>query len=429
MVQIEVSRHPAAAPLQTASGVNLADVMACLEAHPALSPRQRREMVSALRTIARLMGTDLSAIPADPPGLRRRLEAVSPAAGGLSQGRWNNIRSLTLAALKHAGVQTMPGRSREPLLPAWETLRAGLPDATFRHGLSRFMSFCSAQQITPEAVDAAVFERFRAALDRDSLVKKTWTVYRTACVLWNRAGETLSGWPELVVAVPSASRRYALAWDDFPGSFRADAEAFLYRLGNQDPFADDYAAPAKASTVQMRRKQILQIATALTCSGRPAETITDLTVLVELDNAKQALRFFFDRAGGQSTKYLHQQALLIGTIARHWVKAKADHVQALGGICRRLAIKNTGMTDKNRARLRQFDDPANVDALLSLPRRVLRQVQREDRGLRRDALRVMLALGVEVLIVAPMRVNNLAGIDTSATWCGPASDLLLSSTW
>ena len=74
-------------------------------------------MVSGLRTIARLMGTDLSAIPADPPGLRRRLEAVSPAAGGLSQGRWNNIRSLTLAALKHAGVQTMPGRSREPLLP------------------------------------------------------------------------------------------------------------------------------------------------------------------------------------------------------------------------------------------------------------------------------------------------------------------------
>jgi integrase len=76
-----------------------------------------------------------------------------------------------------------------------------------------------------------------------------------------------------------------------------------------------------------------------------------------------------------------------------------------------LAIKKQGMTDKNRARLRQFDDAANVEALLTLPYRVLREVERADMGRRRDALRVMAALAVELLIVAPVRVKNLTSLE------------------
>ncbi len=270
-------------------------------------------MISALRSLARLLGLDPAAIPADPRDLRNRLAALSPAAGGISHGRWNNVRSLALAALRQGGVRTL-GRAREPLAPAWEALRARLPDAKTRHGLSRFMSVCSAQQIAPAAVDAAVFAQFQQALDNDSLVKAPGTVFRTTCVLWNRAAATIAGWPSLTVPVPNRSRRYARDWSEFPASFRADADAFLGRLGNQDPFADDYAPPARPSTVHMRRKQILQIATALAAAGHPIEGITGLAVLVELPHAKLALRFFKDRAGGQVTKYLHQQALLLKTL-------------------------------------------------------------------------------------------------------------------
>jgi integrase len=242
-------------------------------------------------------------------------------------------------------------------------------------------------------------------------MRKPHTVHRTACVLWNRAAQTIDGWPDLIVTVPNTSRRYALGWESFPDSFRADAEAFLYRFGNQDPFSDAYAMPAKPSTVAMRRKQILQIATALVGSGQSASAIIDLATLVQLPNATLALRFFLNRAGGKQTKYLHQQALLIKTIARHWASADRDQVDALGVICRRLAVKNTGMTDKNRARLRQFDEPANVAALVNLPGRVRHEVQEDDPGGRREALRVMFALAVELLLVAPMRINNLAGLE------------------
>jgi len=193
-------------------------------------------------------------------------------------------------------------------------------------------------------VDLTVFAQFQQALETDSLAKAPHTVYRTACVLWNRAAQSIAGWPTLTVPVPSGSRRYARDWADLPDSFRSDANAFLDRMGNQDPFADDYAPSTKPSTVHMRRKQILQVATALAASDFPIHDITGLAVLAEVANAKLALRFFLDRTGDKITKYLHQHALLLKTIASHWIKAPPAQIEALSAISRRLAPKHIGMT-------------------------------------------------------------------------------------
>jgi integrase len=53
----------------------------------------------------------------------------------------------------------------------------------------------------------------------------------------------------------------------------------------------------------------------------------------------------------------------------------------------------------------------NVYALLGLPNRVLREVRRDDGGHRRDALRAMFAVAIELLIVAPIRAKNLTAIE------------------
>lgn len=410
----------------TAQTLTFADVIARLLADPN-PPRRRGQMISALRTVARLLNADPAAVPAEPNPLRKKFESISPTAAGMRRGRWYNVRSLTLSALKHAGIQVMRGRAHTPLAADWELLRAGLADAKSRHGLSRLMSFCTERGVSPGAVDAATFAQFKAALENDSIVRKTKTVYRTACVLWNQAAASIPGWPSLSVPVPSASRRYALDWSDFPDSFRSDAEAFLYHPKHSGIFSLDYAKPVKPSTTHLRHKQIPQIATALVCSGFPIERITSLAVLVERENAERALAYFYTRNGERLTKYLHQQALLIKTIARHWVKASPEQIEALGAYCRNLAVKNTGMTSKNRARLRQFDNVANVDALLGLPSRVVRQIQRDDRGRRQDALRILLALAIEFLAVAPIRIANLTGleIERHLVWIRAGGDEVL----
>jgi integrase len=409
---LEHSREPGRKAIDPTAGMNVADVIGRVEADNNLDVGRRASMLSALRTMCRVLNASPQSVPASLRNLRQRLEGISYGATGLSRGRWNNVRSLTLAALKQAGIRAMPGGSHQPLGLAWEPLWARLPGHQLKCGLSRFMRFCSAHQISPETVDSAVFERYRDAMENDSLVRHAKTVYRTACVMWNKAAGTISGWPERTVPVPNDSRRYALGWGDLPASFKSDVEAYFERLGNQDPFADDYVPSLRPATIDLRRKQILQLATALVLSGFPAQQVTGLEALAKAENARLSLRFFWDRAGGKSTEWLYNHAILLRGIARHWVKPRdAANVEKLEALSKGLAVKKSGMTEKNRARLRQFDDAANVDGLLDLPDRELRRVRKEDRGGHRDAVRVALALAVELLIVAPIRIKNLTSLE------------------
>jgi integrase len=350
-------------------------------------------------------------VPAEPRNLRVRLNAVAPAATGLGSGSWNNVRSLTLAAIRQAGVRAMPGSTRQPLAFPWEALRAHLVDRHLRYGLSRFMSFCSGQGITPDAVNQAVFDRYLHALDSESLRGDPKQCHKTACATWNEAAKTIPGWPQALVVVPDATRRYAYDWDAFPSSLLSEVERYLAHLNSEDPFADDYVESLRPTTIDARRQQIRQIASALARSGYPVEQITGLTVLVKPEKVELALRFFWDRAGKKKTEWLYHQAVLLRNIARHWVKPAENELKAVENLCRRFATKKNGLTEKNRGLLRQFDDQANVDALLTLPARVLQRVKAKDKGGHRDAAQVALALGVELLIVAPMRIKNLTFLE------------------
>ena len=83
--------------------------------------RQRQDMSSAVRQVAKALGKKPEEVPADPRLLSIRLKSVSPEALGYAPARWNNIRSLLRKAL--ALVQpVMPGNSAVPLSPAWEVL-------------------------------------------------------------------------------------------------------------------------------------------------------------------------------------------------------------------------------------------------------------------------------------------------------------------
>jgi integrase len=390
----------------------LSDVITQIKSHPGIAPARQREMVSAIRTVCRILSLPPESVPAAPAELRERLKRVSHLSAGLSVGRWNNVRSLTLTALNIAGILTLPGRSREPLSSDWEALLKGLCRRDLRYGLSRFVSFCSARKIAPAAVDARAFELYSEVLANGSLVRFPKTNYRTTCLMWNQAAETTAGWPKFRVTVPSHRRRYTLSYDNLPPTFRSDVEAYLNHVENRDPFSDDYAPALRAATIHGRRKEILQLVTAALSGAGSAEEMVSLAVLTHPENAKRALRFFYDRAGGEKSEGLHNKAILLRTIARNWCKATKADFDALDGLCKRLAFKRTGMTEKNKALLRQFDDPKNLASLLTLPERVLRRTRRGARGFRGEAVEVMCAAAIELLLTAPMRIKNLTSLET-----------------
>lgn len=73
---------------------SLAELMERIATEEALTPRQRQEIRSALRAVARAIGRRPEEIPARPRQLRERLAVLTPAMVGVSQGRWNNVLSL-----------------------------------------------------------------------------------------------------------------------------------------------------------------------------------------------------------------------------------------------------------------------------------------------------------------------------------------------
>jgi integrase len=76
-----------------------------------------------------------------------------------------------------------------------------------------------------------------------------------------------------------------------------------------------------------------------------------------------------------------------------------------------------GLTDTNRERLRPFDDERHVSALLQLPSDLVGRARRDDLG-RKAALHVQIALVIELLLMAPIRRRNLAGLrlDQHISW-------------
>jgi hypothetical protein len=68
------------------------------------------------------------------------------------------------------------------------------------------------------------------------------------------------------------------------------------------------------------------------------------------------------------------------------------------------------LTEKNRSRLRQFADDAAIDLLLGLPQRLVSDAGKRQLSYR-VALKVQMALAIEFLIIAPIRVGNLVRLD------------------
>ena len=146
-------------------------------------------------------------------------------------------------------------------------------------------------------------------------------------------------------------------------------------------------------------------------AGFPIEQVSDLSVLVRPEHAEAAIRFFYARTGEQKTEAIHQNVMLLRNIAKKRT-SKDDPVRELLDVfCKNFAVSVSGMRARNRYRLTQFDDADNVDALLSLPERIVAEVRRDDDGGYRAAMRIAYAVAIELLIVAPMRIKNLASLE------------------
>jgi hypothetical protein len=354
-----------------------------------------------VRTVARALERPPELILADPVPLGRRLAEISSIALGVSKGRWANVRSLLLQALALSRPM-LPGRHREPLSPPWAALHQALPCRAHAHRLSRLFHWLSARGLSPETVTAGDIEAFGAELREATLSKRPSQIWLGVCWAWNKAQRTVEGWPAATLAIPKKRKPYTFPWPAFPASLKADVDRYLDRLGGDDLLEDLPFRPVCAETVAYRERQLRTFASALIHRGREAASLRTIADLVEIDTFKEGLRFFLERNKNTPSISLHNLACALKGVARHHVKADQTTLDRMAAVIKRLEVPTKGLTRRNRDRLRPLDDPANVQALIDLPPRLMKEASSGKLSPHRAALFAQTAAAIEILLMAPV---------------------------
>ena len=412
-----MTTYPAAVQAACAAPISIAEVRDCILADETLPPARRQDIASALLRLAKALGLPADILLADPVDLRARLKGVTPKMVGIKPPRWKNILSLTRTALTRVGICVVPTRFDSTPAPAWtaclDLLRPA--HATFRGDqkdqdrmlLGRFARYCTGIGIEPAQIDDGVLARFHQDLALRSLVDGYDRAARDTAVRWNQVANSVPGWPQQRLTVADNRNIYAIPWDRFPPALTQDVNAWLGRLAaGSAPTDDDYFKPLRPASIVLRRKQMHLYLSALVLTGEDPASMVDLASVVTPGHVDRGLRFFQERKGETQSLHIGQIAAMVLGCAKHWTNAPASTVRAIRNALRRTMPKTGGMTEKNQALLDQFEDVERLRTLLTLPETILAEAVKEAPNLA-TARRMQMAVMIEILIKAPVRMENL----------------------
>jgi integrase len=385
----------------------MAAVIARIAADQTLSKYKVQQVTWALRAVSKAMGHTPADMRADPRYISKRLVGFTPAMAGLSVGTWTNAVSFTRFAFRHVGIIKEPAETPERFAPEWTALLRLMGRSGDKIGLSRMARYCTSHNIGPEDVDDTVFSAFLQHLTQNAVVKNGKQVHRRAAKIWNNMVQTTRGWPNQIVSVPSYSRIYFLGWDKFPQSLTAEINRHLDVLGGKDILEPLACRPLKPRSIRTRRLQLGAYLSALVIEGVSPLSLPTLAEALRDDLVLKGLRFFMKRAPAESTAQAHDTARMLLSVARHWLKQTEEQVKTLKEYSGSLDNGSEGLSERNRIRLRQFDDADNVLALLKLPKDLVRAGQSDGTPTHAQALLVQTALAVELLLMVAMRRSNL----------------------
>lgn len=392
--------------------LTLEDASNILKERSDLKPSRQRDMLSALTRISKAAGKPMHDIPTDAPALRGILAALHPQQMGITAKSFSTLKSATKAALQASGA-IPEDDPKTDLTPEWQAYSDGCETKPQRYSLVRFMRFCDQRGHGPQDVEDSVLQDFRDYLDHRVLAKDPDALIKEIAQTWNglnrRRGLGLTD-----LTIPKAVRYNARPLSDYPASLIDDLESHLTRQQVTDIFDDSGPTqPIKDITARNIRQHVRQYLDALHQSGVALEDMVNLKAVVTPDLMKQAFRQIMTRLGVDPgdpiPPTLHNIGASLKAIAKHHLQSDLAALAEIDAIRKKVAHNPKGMSDKNKARLDQFDDWRNVALIVGLPRKLMAQAE-ADAPTRANALDAMYAVLIAILLSAPMRIKNAAGL-------------------
>jgi integrase len=391
--------------------VTLAGVLAALERYPALPDTRLRDLRSAVKRVAFLLGQEPAGVRLDLETISARLAALSPVAVGITGKRFANIRSDFLAAVKASGATLVKSGAKAPLSPAWAELFARLSDRRTQFGLSRLARYASAQRLDPQDINDQAIVGFIPGVRDGSLHRNPNALHRQVTQIWNEAARhsELGLRPVTVPSFRAPPKR--IDWALLSDAFRKDMDSYLAWCAGSDPFAVDARSRALAPrTLRPHRDQVHAAVTALVESGTKPSAILSLADLVSPNNLKSILRRRLESVGGEENTFNYSLGKALVQIAHDWVKVDAGSLAEPKRLFAKMPVPVSGLTDKNKKFLRQFDDPRALHRLYGLPQRPWAEVRRDSKPNFRTLAKAQTALAIAILCYMPLRLQNLTPV-------------------
>jgi hypothetical protein len=401
--------HPLPEPATPATLETVLDRLADV---PGLSPSRARDYRSAVLSYAKLKGQPPATIPLDLVEIRGTLDKIVPARAQVSAKRWWNLRSDLAAAIHTSGLRPMLKTGDLTLDEAWSRLLAPA-DARIHHGLSRFARWASWRRIAPEAVNDSTIQRFVGEMDAGSLIRNFCYLQGNVGKCWNTL-VALHGAAGLHPVAMAGNERVLkrIPWQHLPASLLEDVECYLRWGAVPDPLAEGARPRAlSARTIILQRNHIHSAVTAAAAAGIALDRITSLTTLVELETFRALLRELWQQDGRKLSAYTHGVVITLLAIASDWVKTQPEAVASLKALRSKLGKVPTGLTDKNKATMRNFDDPRLTEALIQLPDKLWHAARRTMTTSRYSFTLLQSALAIDILNHVPFRMENLSALN------------------
>jgi hypothetical protein len=173
---------------------------------------------------------------------------------------------------------------------------------------------------------------------------------------WNAGVARIPGWPKSKLTEPPYAKRFTgPAWEDFPQGLRDKVDAYCERIGKRHRTASGrITRPCKASTIEMRRREIIAAVRAAVDAGIPLEELNSLRDLLRPDRVEIIIDYYWRKNGERPSLYTIDLASKLLALARSEALSEED-IARLDEI--RIALeqyRSTGLTEKNRTFLRQI---------------------------------------------------------------------------
>jgi len=277
-----------------------------------------------------------------------------------------------------------------------------------RHHLRGFMGYLSHLEIAPPAAAARHLEAYKAEL-RQRHVPRISQIGRDVAKTWNAMAKTCRAWPPNRLTLVDSLGFRSLPFTAFPRSFEMDVRAYLDRKPSKhDLFAKAGRKSFALATRSDRASKIRLMATIAVDCGVSATSFRSIKDLIEIDTAERLLEEIWRKHDYKPNGHAANLVRVLISIATH-VKAKTSWIEKLRAAEKNMRPKESGMTERNRERLRLLTQDGNLRRLVRLPQVVLDSLNKNKPTVT-DANRLQSALGMAILFCCPMREKNVVNL-------------------